>query len=89
MNNSIDVKEVHIFSDGAARQFKQKYTLSLLAVFECRYGVKSTWSFFATSHGKGVVDGIGATIKGAVWRKIRSGSNIETAEDFSTVAAGP
>ena len=27
------------------------------------------WNFFATSHGKGVGDGIGGTLKRAVWRR--------------------
>ena len=45
------------------------------------------WNFFATSHGKGAVDGIGGTIKGSVWREVRNGHvNINTPEQYSTVA---
>lgn len=29
-----------------------------------------TWSFFASGHGKGAVDGIGATIKRSLWKAI-------------------
>lgn len=43
--------------------------------------------FFATSHGKGVVDGIGGTVKRAVWRQIRSGrSHITTPQEYSGLA---
>ena len=48
-----------IFSDGAASQFKQRFTLSGIALLE-----KSlSWNFFAASHGKGAVDGIGGQIE--------------------------
>ncbi len=32
------------------------------------------WNFFATSHGKGAVDGLGGTVKRSVWRQMRSGN---------------
>ena len=48
-----------IFSDGAASQFKQRFTLSGITLLE-----KSlSWNFFATSHGKGAVDGIEGRLK--------------------------
>jgi hypothetical protein len=31
-----------------------------------------TWSFFATAHGKGVVDGIGGTLKRNAWLKVKA-----------------
>ena len=41
----------------------------------------------ATSHGKGVVDGIGGTVKRAVWRHIRSErSHITTPQVYSALA---
>ncbi len=45
------------------------------------------WNFFATSHGKGAVDGIGGTVKRSVWRQVRSGHvNINTPEQYAVVA---
>ena len=35
-----------------------------------------TWDFFATSHGKEAVDGIGGTVKQTVWRATRAGSTV-------------
>ena len=34
--------------------------------------MKITWNFFATSHRKGVVDGIRGTLKRAVWRQVKA-----------------
>ena len=36
------------------------------------HDLKICWNFFATSHGKGVVDGIGSTLKRAVWRHVKA-----------------
>ena len=43
--------------------------------------------YFAISHGKGVVDGIGGTVKRAIWRHIRSErSHITTPQEYSALA---
>ena len=47
------------FSDGAASQFKQRFTLCEITQLEKNL----SWNFFATGHGKGTVDGIGETLK--------------------------
>lgn len=36
------------------------------------FKVKLVWNFFATSHGKGCVDGIGAVVKNKVRRMVNS-----------------
>ena len=48
-----------------------------------RYALKIQWHFFASGHGKGVVDGIGATVKGTVWRRIIAGKLVKTAKDVA------
>lgn len=58
-----ELKEVHIFSDGAASQFKNKFVCKLLCVLKEKLQLDLMWHFFATSHGKGAVDGIGGSIK--------------------------
>ncbi|CAF2625344.1 unnamed protein product [Rotaria sp. Silwood2] len=78
-----ELKEVHVFSDGAAQQFKQKFLFrNLCRLFE----TFDSWHFFATSHGKGVVDGIGGSIKRLVYRSILSGQKCTSAADFITIA---
>ncbi len=77
------IEEVHVFSDGAASHFKQHFLFSSLFLLE-----KTIWNFFATSHGKGVIDGIGGTVKRAIWGRILSEKVvIKTAVDFAEVAS--
>ena len=59
MKRHPDVKQVYVFSDGPSFQFKNKYMAIFLQTR--RKTVHVQWNFFATSHGKGVVHGIGGT----------------------------
>lgn len=67
------IKHIDVYSDGASSQFKQRFLFSNLFGWQQQFGIKLQWHFFATSHGKGVVDGIGGTVKRSVWRYVRSG----------------
>lgn len=82
------IKRVHVFSDGASSQFKQRFLFSNIHHWENDLKVALEWHFFATSHGKGVVDGLGGTVKRSVWRYVKSGMG-EAANpvDFSRIAA--
>lgn len=62
---------------------------SVLHWLERKFNIKITWHFFATSHGKGLVDGIGGTIKRSVWNFVKANENcvVSTASQFATVAA--
>ena len=53
------IKVLNVFSDGAGSQFKQRFLFWNLHYWEQDHHLKLTWNFFATSHGKGVVDGLG------------------------------
>ena len=84
------IKRLHCFSDGAASQFKNRFSLSLLLYPEKEHKdlTQIDWSFFGTSHGKGPVDGVGRTVKRAVWRRIlREQVIVGTAEEFAAVAS--
>ncbi|VEN43374.1 unnamed protein product [Callosobruchus maculatus] len=65
-----EMKKVSVFSDGCATQFKNRYTLLNLCYSKSDWGVEVDWNFFASSHGKGAVDGIGATAKRQLWSAI-------------------
>ena len=58
-----NVKEIKCFSDGAASQSKQRFHFRNLVRIANERRIDLSWHFFATSHGKGVVDGIGGTVK--------------------------
>lgn len=88
LKEEIYIKNLAIFSDGCASQFKNRYVLSNLPDLELIHGFNITWSFFATSHGKGAVDGIGGIVKRCVWNKIKSRQvEIESAKAFANCAS--
>ena len=62
---------INVYTDGPSSQFKQRYLFSNLSAWESEFSIKIIWNFFATSHGKGAVDGIGGTVKRSVWRNVR------------------
>ena len=81
------IEEIDVYSDGAASQFKQRYLFQNLNFWQSEFKLKLRWHYFATSHGKGVVDGHGGTIKRLVWRQVKSGACHATiAREFFTVA---
>ena len=68
------IKLINVFSDGASSQFKQRHLFSNFYEWEKEFSINLIWNFFATSHGKGAVDGIGGTIKRSVWRQVKANS---------------
>ncbi|CAM4763234.1 unnamed protein product [Rotaria magnacalcarata] len=82
-----NVVEVNCFSDGAASQFKQRFLFRNLIQINNERNIKLSWNFFATSHGKGVVDGIGGgVVKRLVWSAVLAGEVCRSAEDFIKLA---
>ena len=72
------VKTVHIWSDGPSSQFKNQYVAAALPWLQAETNIQVDWNFFATSHGKGAVDGIGGTIKRLAGRCVVTGTSIIT-----------
>ena len=66
------VKSVSIWSDGPSSQFKNHYIAASLHALEEKHGINILWNFFATSHGKGPVDGIGGSVKRHVWTAVKT-----------------
>lgn len=58
-----NLTKVIYWSDGCAAQYKNKYMFYWLAHHFSYYKLKAEYNFFATAHGKGAVDGVGATVK--------------------------
>lgn len=83
-----DVEEVHIFSDGPSFQFKNKYMVQLLHTFQKNLGARISWHYFATSHRKGAVDGVGGTVKRTVWSAVstKKVQSVTSAKSFADVA---
>ena len=80
------VREIKVISDGAASQFEQRFLFSNLHVWKDLFSVDLEWNFFATSHGKGVIDGIGGTVKRSVWWQVGAGKdNVISTLKFSEI----
>lgn len=77
------IKCLKIWSDGPSSQFKNKFIAAIIPVFEKEFNIKIIWNYFATSHGKGCIDGIGAMAKKVVRKHVNTRECIvSSAEDF-------
>ena len=62
---------VSIFSDGSAAQFKNRFLFANMHWFKMTHELEHyEWNFFATSHGKGPVDGLGGSLMRMVRRAV-------------------
>ena len=57
------IYKVLYFSDGCAGQYKNFKNFINICYHKDDFGLEAEWNFFATSHGKSAVDGIGGTVK--------------------------
>jgi hypothetical protein len=75
--------ELVFYTDGAASQFKNRFIMKAMQCLAMKISKVIRWEFFATSHGKGAVDGIGGEVKRIVWDNVRSRrADVKTVEDF-------
>ncbi|KAG8239162.1 hypothetical protein J437_LFUL018650 [Ladona fulva] len=58
-----EISKIVYFLDGASSQYKNKKNFINLCCHEQDFGTTAEWHFFATSHGRGLCDGIGGTLK--------------------------
>ena len=65
-----------------ASQFKNRYIINHLTTMLDTMDIDFSWNYFASSHGKGIVDGVGGTLKRLVWLEIMAGKRCSSAEDF-------
>lgn len=79
------VEKAVIWSDGAAAHFKNRYSIACMTISN----VFVQWNFSASYHGKGPHDGVGATLKRHVWKKILQRQIVvKNAEEFFTEVNG-
>ncbi|KXJ09468.1 THAP domain-containing protein 2 [Exaiptasia diaphana] len=86
--NHPHVTDVYLFSEGPSLQFKNKFMVKLLLTLNHQLGIRISWHYFATSHGKGAVDGIGASVKRSVWLAVstRKVVSVVSAKAFAEAA---
>ena len=87
---SDEIEEEIIWSDGPTSEFKNKFVMKLLHQLSTQFQKKFSWKFSATSHGKGVVDGIGGRAKSLVRQKVMSRSSdptiVQSPKNFADTA---
>ena len=73
-----------MYTDGPSSEFKNKFTLKIIHEISQILQCEVRWQYFATSHGKGVVDGIGGAAKSAVRKRVlsKTGPVVQCASDF-------
>ena len=70
--DGMEVVNYVIYSDGPSSEFKNKYTMKLVAELAQKVNGIILWKYSATSYGKGFVDSIGGRVKSIVMKKLRS-----------------
>lgn len=74
------------YSDGPDSKLRNKYMMKLIHHFGTKHNTSFTCNYFATDHGKGVVDGIGGEAKKLVHQQVLIKiKNVQIAKDFATV----
>ena len=84
--NTTTFPEEHIYSDGPSSEFKNQYMMKLLHHVSKQHSAKFTWDYFATGHGKGMVDGIGGEVKSMVQQQVLSKNKNAAVENTADVA---
>jgi hypothetical protein len=83
LKKQIPVSKVYFVTDGAVTQFKNFKQFINIAMFSTDYNIVAEQHFFASGHGKGACDGIGATVKRLCRKASVQGKSITTALEFS------
>ena len=82
-------EEIRIWTDGPSSQFKIKFVMQGMKMLADKFGLSLSWNFFATSHGKGPVDGIGGCLKRIATDRVKTRqSTINSAADFYQAVTG-
>lgn len=73
LNDCPNMKNLKVFSDGCAGQFKNRWIMSSIVNTNI-FPINTEWNFFAPGHGKGKVDGIGGCAKRSAYFRVLSGT---------------
>ena len=80
------VKHVNFWSDGPTAQYKQKKNFARICADPFKFGFDSvSWNYFESAHGKGAVDGVGATVKRTADFAARHGKDVNTPQKMFDV----
>ena len=84
MQTDYDIKTVKFWSDGCASEFRSQFAFFILSKFD--HAINTEWNYFEANHGKGAVDGIGGTVKHAVYYVFTNRVVIKSPKQFAGYA---
>ena len=73
---------IHFITDSPSSQYRNRYTVQMLARFEGAFNLTAAWNWLESGHGKGACDGIGGTLKRLADRLVKTNTEIQSAADF-------
>jgi hypothetical protein len=77
------VDTVHYISDSPVSQYRNRSIIKVVAQHEEYFnGIKATWDYLESGHGKGPCDGVGGSIKRSADIAVKKGEIISNAEEF-------
>ena len=71
IRNEVNINHFKFWSDGCASQFRRQYAFYMMTKLD--QDIKIHWNYFEASYDKGAVDGLGLTVKHAVFCHVQSG----------------
>ncbi|CAF1544176.1 unnamed protein product [Adineta ricciae] len=77
------VKRVNYITDGAPQHFKSNKSMLNLTYHESDFGIPAAWTFSATAHGKGLIDGIRTALKYRATRRVLTREVSEVSTRFT------
>ena len=78
-----EVKCIHCLTHSSTSQYRNRTIFQLVARYEENFGVKARWDYLEAGHGKGLCDGLGASVNRSASNAVTQGrAVIQSAEDF-------
>ena len=78
-----NVKAIHFWTDSPTSQYRNKTIFDFVSRMDTQYGIKGSWHYFESGHGKGPCDGVGGTTKRNADNAIKQQkATIQDADDF-------
>lgn len=57
------INKMHYLTDSPTSQYRNTKIMNLISRHETIFGMKASWTYFESGHGKGPCDGVGGTLK--------------------------
>ena len=77
-----DLKHLHLVTDSPTSQYRNRYSCGMLVRAREQFGIRITWNWLESGHGKGLCDGVGGALKGLADRVVKADGAIQSAEEF-------